>query len=586
MPLLRAKHSASILFLALLALSAVVKLHAAQLLAWEADYVPLIARGQAWLAGGDFPVVGTLSSVAAYNMPFLVWLQLPALLITRDVPTVLIGTQLAFNLLATWILFRLGGRLFSPGAGLIAAALFTLSDTGISSAYTAWAQLLLPGFYIAFAYCLYRWKTEGRGWQAALTWIVATAAFMTHFSAILLFAVLLVLGLLWRLPLPRKGLALGIVISALMLVPYLTFEARHNFVDLRAFFSQRHRISSAVLAEYAYLKPEAGTTAAQAPANRDADAAPTPPDAPATEPRILRGLRWLATIPWQLIASLRLAFQGDLANLRDFQPTLYALSNWLRVLLEACFWLGFGHALLQFSRVWLTCFRALPSERGRWRQGWQFARDGLAANAAGRNLFLLLITLGIAGGLILARAGPQQQPSYYTGLISLQFLMCSYAILAPKRQRHWRNLLLVFIVIYIGLTPIDRFVRVSQQDRAAHTPLNLGLYRNINEAAGWIAADWGEAGALTVGYDLFPEMAYQWWVVAWNTVDESYRIGMALDFLLESNFGLRNRNLNPAGSAERPHYIVTSAPGVLRYDLANYEQAQFGALYVLKPIAA
>ena len=584
MRMLPARHRASFLFLALIAFSIAVKLQAAQLLAWEADYVPLIARGQAWLEGGDFPVVGTLSSVAAFNMPFLVWLQLPALLITRDVSTVLIGTQLLLNLLATWLLFRLGSRLFGAGAGLIAAGLFTLSDVGISGAYTAWAQLQLPGFYIAFAYCLYRWKTEGRGWGAAATLIIATAAFMTHFSAILLYAVLLVLGLLLRLPRPRKGLALGVLVSALMLAPYLAFEARHDFVDLRAFFSQRNRISGATLAEYAHLKPEAQARVAQAPADSDAEAAPAPPAAPAAEPRIVRGLRWLTTIPWQFIAGLRLAFQGDLANLREHQPMLYALSNWLRILLEACFWLGLGQALLQFSRNWRAGLRALPAEQRQFQQSLQIARDELAASAAGRNLFLLLIALGIVGGLILVRAGPQQQPSYFTGLIGLQFLMCSYAIVALKRRRHWRNLLLISLVVFIGLTPLDRFARVSRHDRAAHSPLNLGLYRNINEAAGWIAADWREGTAVTVAYDLFPEMSYQWWVVAWNRVDESYRIGMALDFLLESGYGLRNRNQDPAGGAERPDYIVTTAPGSLRYNLADYELAQFGALYLLKPV--
>ena len=147
-------------FWLLIAASIGVKLVAAQLLVWEADYVPLLSRGTAWLDGGAFPAVGTLSSVAAFNLPFLVWLQLPALLLTRHVPTVLIGTQLAFNLLATLAVYRLGSDLIDERAGMIAALLFTYSQVGISSAYTAWAQLLLPGFCVFFVYCLYRWKSR------------------------------------------------------------------------------------------------------------------------------------------------------------------------------------------------------------------------------------------------------------------------------------------------------------------------------------------------------------------------------------------------------------------------------------------
>jgi len=71
----------SVAFALLLIASAALKLYASRLLAWEVDYVPVLARGQTWIDGGAFPVVGTLSSVAAFNMPFLVWMQLPALLV-------------------------------------------------------------------------------------------------------------------------------------------------------------------------------------------------------------------------------------------------------------------------------------------------------------------------------------------------------------------------------------------------------------------------------------------------------------------------------------------------------------------------
>ena len=194
MPLERQSRLVSAAFLGILLLSVALKIYASQLLVWEVDYVPVVARGQAWLDGGSFPAVGTLSSVAAFNMPFLPWMQLPALLFTRDVRLVLVITQLAFNLLGTWVVFRLGARLFDRAAGMLAAILFTFSDIGISGAYTAWAQLQLPVFTILVAYFLYLWLKENRWWQVALVWISATAAFMTHFSAILFMASSLYFG--------------------------------------------------------------------------------------------------------------------------------------------------------------------------------------------------------------------------------------------------------------------------------------------------------------------------------------------------------------------------------------------------------
>ncbi len=573
-----------ILLFAILLISAAVKLYASQLLAWEADYAPLIARGQNWLEGGPFPALGTLSSVAAYNMPFLVWMQIPALLFTRDAQVVLVGTQLAFNLLGTWLLFLLGSRIFSPGAGLIAAALFTFSETGISSAYTAWAQMQLPVFYVAFAYCLYLWKCEGRSWQVALSWIIGTAAFMTHFSAVLLYAALLLMWLLLRMPAPRRGLAVGLLVSAVMLAPYMSIQARSDFVDLRAFFTQRSRISPEALSEFAHLKPEARAAAEQAPLEGQ-ESAPSGETRQAEPSRFVRGITWLASIPLQLIQSMRLLFQGDLANLRAFQPSLYLLSQLLRALLEASFWFGIAHALLRCIRGWRADFRSRQTDQSRFQQGWRLAREQIVSSPAGGNLFLLLLAFCIASGLALARAGPQQQPSYYTGLIGLQFLMCSYAIVSIAIQPWLRRALIILILISVALAPLDRIIRVSQHDRAAHTPLNLGLYMNINAVADWIASDRGQAGAVSISYDLFPEMAYQWWVVAWHSIDESYRIGMALDHLLASYHEIRNDNRNPAGLAERADYIVTSAPGAERYNPSRFERAELGAYYVLKPKA-
>ncbi|MCA9916218.1 MAG: glycosyltransferase family 39 protein, partial [Anaerolineae bacterium] len=202
--------------LAVILLSIPVKLIAARLLVWDLDFVPVISRGRDFLHNGTFPAYGTLSSVAAYNMPLLVWLQIPLLTITKHVPTVLIGTQLIFNLLATIFLYRIGSRFFNGRIGLAAAALFTFSEIGISSAYTAWAQMLLPGFFIFTLYNLMQWAYSGRGWFLGGAIFLATAATMTHFSAILLYPVILVFGVITHARWSKRGLTAGIIGSLIL----------------------------------------------------------------------------------------------------------------------------------------------------------------------------------------------------------------------------------------------------------------------------------------------------------------------------------------------------------------------------------
>jgi len=162
--------------------------------------------------------------------------------------------------------------------------------------------------------------------------------------------------------------------------------------------------------------------------------------------------------------------------------------------------------------------------------------------------------------------------------------MSCYIVHALGRRRLWRLLIVALLLAGAALGAMDRLVRVAQHNPAAHSPLNLNLYDSIDELTAWIAADWPGGAAIRVSYDLLPELPHRWWIGPWHTVDESYRLGMAFDYLLESYYGLQNSNQNPIGSAATADYIVTSAPGRARYALEGYAWRQFGALYALKPL--
>lgn len=562
-----------------------VKLYAAQLLVWEVDYVPVIARGQAWLDGGAFPAVGTLSSVAAYNMPMLSWLQLPVMFFTRDVATILILTQLIFNFIATWFVFRLGTEMFSPMVGLIGATLFTLSETGISSAYTAWAQLLLPGFYVMVMYCLYRWKMDKSPHYIALTWILATAAFMTHFSAVLLYGVIIALWIILRLPFHIRGLAVGFIVSMLMLAPYLSIQIERDFVDLKAFFTRQTTIEQSILDEYAYLKPEnqprpqtprTDIPSGESPITESTIASVQPS-------RIERGVAWVMSMPRQVIEGMRLVFTTELKSLQQYYPVLFLISRVLTILLEIAFWGGIIYSVYRYVYVVRMRYSTFPQNKRLLRHRLNLAVNTLIGTTAGRNLILLLFVLGIIAGLILVRAGPNQQATYYTGLFSIQFVMCAYGIHSFMMLRNYMLRILLLVLLLVGLNGFDRVVRVANHDSRVYSSFNTALYQSINQATAWIAEDSGDIEGLIVSYDFMPEMANQWWIVPWNTIDESYRVGMAYDFLLDSYYGLENQNTNPIGLAENPDYIMTFEPGLDRYDLDTFQVQQFGAIHVLKP---
>src|SRR5687767_2495935 len=102
------------LFFLMMLLSLPIKLAAARNMQWDIDIVPVLSRSVEYTV----PPVGTLSSVAAYNMPMLVWLHAPALHLTHNPYLAMLLTLLLFNLLSTLAVYGIGASMFNPRVGL------------------------------------------------------------------------------------------------------------------------------------------------------------------------------------------------------------------------------------------------------------------------------------------------------------------------------------------------------------------------------------------------------------------------------------------------------------------------------------
>ena len=547
--------------------------------------MPVIQRGLVWLDGGAFPAYGTLSSVAAFNLPFLVWLQLPVMLFTHHIPTILILTQLIWNFLGTMFVYRLGREMFRPTIGLIGATIFTFTDVSIAGSYTAWAQLLLPTFYVIVLYLLYQWRRSGHDRYPALCLIVTTATFMTHFSAVLLYGVIIGVGVIVRLPLRWRGLLIGIIVSLLMLAPYLAFQVEREFVDLKAFFSRQTTIPQAVLDQYAYLKPE-NQVIPTAISTTQANTPPTVNNEPVQSSRLERAITWGLSVPQQYIEGMALMFGTKLGNLRTYILPLYLINEALRVGTILLLFGGYITGFIRFVRHLRTYWRT--HDKTTLKDRYDSLGTVLVTTEAGSVVFILAFVLILLTGLIITRASPSIQPTYYTGLLGIELLVIAYALvrllekfIQSKSVGKW---LLIGLVASIAILPaLDRIVRVTTHNDEPFTPFNVWLYSSIDDATDWIAEDWEGGDSLTVAYDILPELPQFWWVAPWHTIDETYRIGMAYDVLLELNHGLTNLNESPVGIAELPDYLIVFEHGLSRYELGDYEIQTFGAIYVLKP---
>jgi len=437
--------------------------------------------------------------------------------------------------------------------GLLAAGLFSFSESGISGAYIAWAQLLLsPLFALTFA-ALWRWLDDGprAGLWLAACGLLATIAFMIHFSAIMLYPSMLLVALLrgarWR----WRGLLLGSLLSLALLAPYLAFQAERGFVDLRAFLTRTTAASPEAMQAASAYKPEnIGQALPTEPQDQPTPPAPDQAAAPAESSRAERALGFALSVPRWVVQGLGLAF--------SYGGT--PLTSLAYGLLAACFGVA---ALLALGRL----------------AAWA-ARRGPLDDAA----LLLIGLLVVALGLIATRATPEAQASYYSGFVGLQLLLAVVGgwQLAARWPAQRIPALLLLGLLLAGLLGAERLARVAQHDESAFTPQNAWLLPRMDAAMAWIAADWQGQGAPRIAYDFMPQMSVFWWVGAWHTVDESYRMGMSYDYLLWARTGWRNPNQHPYGQDEQADYLITYEANLSRYPQAQAQARAFGALRVLR----
>lgn len=552
-----------------------IKLAAAQEMPFDIDYVPVLARGYDWLQGGPFPAYGTLSSVAAYNMPMLAWLHLPALALTQDGYLTILLTMLSFNLISIATLYRLGTSMFDVRVGLIAATLFAFSASGISSAYIAWAQQLLPGFFALVLLCLWEWHAQQRGIFLALAGILATAAFMTHFSAVLLFPAMLVFALLTRARWQWRWLIIGAIGSLLLLAPYLHFQVERDFADLRAFLNETPLVGEAIMAEYAYLKPGAGPLPFEngetlTPPENAEEEIIVSPQASTTAPRWQRALDLALRTPGQIIERTNMGFTHGTTQLAERAPSLALVASGVQMLWQALFWIVGVGALSQTLRTW-------------WQQGRKMGvlLSLLTHTDTGRIILLLVFNYTVVLGFVLTRN--MDQPTYFMGLQMIQWLLVAYGLYWLVQFKWLRWSVLVLLIAHISFNMSERALRLITYDDTVHSNFNVSIYRHISGVSDAIAADWDSPDRVTIQYDIVPEMRTLWWIAPWSHTDPNYRYGWNFDFLLELEHGISNTNLHPLGQADNPDYIVVYEPGLSRWDLTEYDLMQVGTIYILKP---
>jgi hypothetical protein len=179
-------------------------------------------------SGQNLPLVGPIAPGLYVLGPLYYYLLAAPFWLSQD-PTAAVFLISIVNLVSVYLSYRLGTEFFSPGVGLVGAALYAVFPMATISAKSLWNPGFIPFFTTVFFYGLFRFLVAARPWGLTFALVALGCLLQIHPSGL---ALLLLLGLalaLFRPPLPWRQALVGCILVLGLFSSYLVFEANRDF---------------------------------------------------------------------------------------------------------------------------------------------------------------------------------------------------------------------------------------------------------------------------------------------------------------------------------------------------------------------
>ena len=559
------------------------------------DLIPHVESARAFLAHGSLPDHGTLSGFASYIPPGVTWLFLPGVMAFQDVRLFeTVGSGLLFIGTLVGVLF-LAYEVWGLRCALLAVGLYGLSELGLQFAGSLWPRGH-PFFYVWMIYWVHRWIgcRQARYLAAALiTWAAGMYVFLELAPALLVLPVMW----LWHRPPARLApLTIAVAVSLIIWFPYLAFEARRDFVDLRSQVLQQHILP--IPFQQSWCDP--GLTRLR---DRQEPDVPQGSLAPSLGSRLLlrgKALVWGLTYNFERVvrapgASL---FLLVISSLTVLQLTPGSTATWPRgahpwlrplgLVLILC------AVLVDLARL-LTTYGYLAPLTGEMLALWQLVLGlsgfvlflgtwdrGLTCDRQPRHSRLasesdpiaprakvLVVSFLIPWGILLLLAEPNP---YLLGgerrfwwLWPLQVILLAAAVthVLPEwgASRRLVATLRGALVLAVLLNPLTHS-RVEAWLRTGWSGLDAPEVQTVDFIAEELRRE-GKTRA-AIGYQtLYVDLpAFNFFMADFNVVDPRYKVGAEFDLLLTSRHGITNTTRCAEGIAADDEYRVVQESGV------------------------
>jgi 4-amino-4-deoxy-L-arabinose transferase-like glycosyltransferase len=223
-----------LLVLSILLLAAVLRFANLDLTEFKADEAGIAREALAVVSEGRLPLAGPSSSQGPAHPPLQIYLMALPFAVTQD-PRLAVAVVALIHAAAVLLVYLLGARFFERRVGLIAALLFAVNPWAIYYARKIWTQNW-PLATTLFFFFLLLLVVERRSWALIGAALALVALVGTHLGGLAFVVVLILTLLLFRSRVERRSLLLGGLIFILLALPYLYYDATHDWESLRGFF--------------------------------------------------------------------------------------------------------------------------------------------------------------------------------------------------------------------------------------------------------------------------------------------------------------------------------------------------------------
>jgi 4-amino-4-deoxy-L-arabinose transferase-like glycosyltransferase len=223
----------TVIFLVIVAVAATTRLAFLDLVEFSDDEATIAGLAISFVEGRSLPLVGNVSSVGIHNPPGLIWLLAIPVAFSHE-PALITGFIGLLGVGAVLLCYRLCDQHFDRRTAQVAALLFAASPWAVTFSRKIWEVNALPFFTLLLMGSLFR-LAAGRGPRqvcGVALWLAALS--LIHFSPVALIPSVALALALHRRRLRAPWVLAGLMIGAVLWLPYGAFQLTHGWPDLVA----------------------------------------------------------------------------------------------------------------------------------------------------------------------------------------------------------------------------------------------------------------------------------------------------------------------------------------------------------------